>query len=118
MTNTVNIARADHQQDSFLPASAVPVERLERDPTIAIRTEETALTYTQAVRTLDQTDRAARLLERAFVSMVEQEELCMPALERLYTALRETEEAAIEVHSAVPSCRSRESTSLTQEATC
>ncbi len=111
MTNTVGVARADHQQGSFLPVYDVPVETFERDLTIGIRTEEPAPRYTQAGHTLDQTERAARLLERAFASMVEQEELCMPALERLYAALRETEEAAIEIHSAIHSCRSRENTS-------
>jgi hypothetical protein len=45
-------------------------------------------------RALELTGRATRLLEWAFVSMIEQEELSMPALERLYAALQKTGAAA------------------------
>ena len=45
-------------------------------------------------RTLGHTERAARLLEGAFASMIEENELFMPAVERLYAALQEAEASA------------------------
>lgn len=42
---------------------------------------------------LDDTESAARLLEGAFVSMVGENELSMPAVEQLYAALGEAEAA-------------------------
>ncbi len=43
---------------------------------------------------LDHTEGAARLLEAAFVSVVEENELFMPAVEQLYAALEEAEVSA------------------------
>ena len=45
-------------------------------------------------RTLCHTDRAARLLEEAFLSMIEENELFVLAVERLYVALHEAEASA------------------------
>lgn len=43
---------------------------------------------------LDDTESAVRLLESAFVSAVEENELFMPAVEQLYAALQEAEVSA------------------------
>ena len=45
---------------------------------------------------LDDAGSAARLLEDAFVSLVEENELSMPAVEQLYAALQEAEVAVLE----------------------
>ena len=46
---------------------------------------------------LDGAESAARLLEDAFVSIVEENELSMPAVEQLYVALQEVEVTVLEV---------------------
>ena len=51
---------------------------------------------------LDDTGSAARLLEGAFVSMVEENELSMPAVEQLYAALEETEAAVTVLEARLP----------------
>lgn len=51
---------------------------------------------------LDDAESAARLLEDAFVSMVEEDELSMPAVERLYAALQEAEAAVGVLEARLP----------------
>ena len=51
---------------------------------------------------LDDTGSAARLLEGAFVSMVEENELSMPAVEQLYAALQEAEAAVTVLEARLP----------------
>ena len=46
---------------------------------------------------MDGAESAARLLEDAFVSIVEENELSMPAVEQLYVALQEVEVTVLEV---------------------
>ena len=51
---------------------------------------------------LDAAESAARLLEDAFVSMVEENELSMPALGRLHAALQEAEAAVGVLEARLP----------------
>ena len=51
---------------------------------------------------LDDAGSAARLLEEAFVSMVEENELSMPAVEQLYAALQEAEASVAVLEARVP----------------
>lgn len=85
MTNPAGRARAGHPQGAH-PVPDVSVARRERGLLVGTGAYEPAR------------EKRARLApdqaERAFVSMIEQEELSMPALERLYAVLRETEATA------------------------
>ena len=51
---------------------------------------------------LDDTESAARLLEGAFVSMIEENELSMPAVGQLYAALQEAEVAVTVLEARLP----------------
>ena len=51
---------------------------------------------------LDDTGSAARLLEDAFVSVVEEDELSVPAAEQLYAALQEAEAAVGVLEARLP----------------
>jgi hypothetical protein len=51
---------------------------------------------------LDETQSAARLLEDAFVSMVEENGLYMPAVEQLYAALQEVEVTVTVLEARLP----------------
>lgn len=51
---------------------------------------------------LDDAESAARLLEEAFVSMVEENELSMPAVEQLYAALQEAEASVAVLEARLP----------------
>ena len=53
-------------------------------------------------RTLYHTERAARLLEGAFVSIIEENELFVLAAERLYAALQEAEASAALLEARLP----------------
>ena len=56
---------------------------------------------------LDDVEGAARLLEEAFVSMIEEDELFMPAVGRLYAALQEAETAVGVLEARLPQAHRR-----------
>ena len=61
----------------------------------------------RARHALDRTESAARLLEYAFVSTVEENELFMPAVEKLYAALQEAEASVTVLEARLPQGQQR-----------
>lgn len=96
MANTIGTEGAGPRRNLHPAATDTPVTVREGILPLGTTTYEPAREEGVS-RALELTGRATRLLGWAFVSMIEQEELSMPALERLYAALQETEAAAVAI---------------------
>lgn len=99
MVDTVGKRRArrrGHRHGVYPVASGIPAEGPGAGSPVGARTPEPACEK-GTHRALNEAGHAAWLLERAFVSMIEQEELSMPALGQIYAALREAEASVVAI---------------------
>lgn len=89
------------------PTAADPPGEAQKTVFLVGATASEYLREERAPRALHQTKEATRLLERAFVSLVEENELSMPAVERLYAALEEAEASVAALEARRPRSRQR-----------